>query len=137
VAASRERPAGEADDGFYVSVRRHGKAATVEVADTGCGVEESHLPLLFDRFFRAAPSDVEGSGLGLAIVEAIAKRHGLAVKLENRRDRPGLVARVSFPVEISKGVIDGTTNLEIDLDGQSLKDLRVLPGLILALRDLV
>jgi two-component system, OmpR family, sensor kinase len=98
--AVRYTPTGGSVD---VSVRRHGKAATVEVADTGCGVEESHLPLLFDRFFRAAPSDVEGSGLGLAIVEAIAKRHGLAVKLENRRDRPGLVARVSFPVEISKG----------------------------------
>ncbi len=44
-----------------------------------------------------------GSGLGLAIVEAIAKRHGLAVKLENRHDRRGLVARVSFPVGTSDG----------------------------------
>jgi two-component system, OmpR family, sensor kinase len=73
------------------------------VADTGCGVEENDLPHLCDRFFRAAPLDVEGSGLGLAIVEAIAKRHGLAVKLENRRDRRGLVARVSFPVGTGDG----------------------------------
>jgi two-component system OmpR family sensor kinase len=98
--AVRYMPTGGSVD---VSVRRHGKAAIVEVADAGCGVEESQLPHLFERFFRAAPPDVEGSGLGLAIVEAIAKRHGLAVKLEIRRDRPGLVARVSFPVETSKG----------------------------------
>jgi two-component system OmpR family sensor kinase len=98
--AVRYMPTGGSAD---VSVRRHGKAAIVEVADTGCGVEESQLPHLFERFFRAAPPDVEGSGLGLAIVEAIAKRHGLAVKLENRRDRPGLVASVLFPVETSKG----------------------------------
>jgi two-component system OmpR family sensor kinase len=98
--AVRYMPTGGSVD---VSVRRHGNAAIVEVADTGSGVGESQLPHLFERFFRAAPPDVEGSGLGLAIVEAIAKRHGLAVKLENRRDRPGLVARVSFPVETSKG----------------------------------
>ncbi len=98
--AVRYTPTGGSVD---VSVRRYGKTAIVEVADTGCGVEESQLPHLFDRFFRAAPPDVAGSGLGLAIVEAIAKRHGLAVKLENRHDRRGLVARVSFPVGTSDG----------------------------------
>jgi two-component system, OmpR family, sensor kinase len=98
--AVRYTPGGGSID---VSVRRQGRESVVEVADTGCGVEESQLPRLFARFYRVAPPDVEGSGLGLAIVEAIAKRHGLAVKLENRHDRRGLVARVSFPVETSDG----------------------------------
>ena len=98
--AVRYTPTGGSVD---VSVRRYRKTAIVEVADTGCGVEESQLPHLFDRLFRAAPPDVAGSGPGLAIVEAIAKRHGLAVKVENRHDRRGLVARVSFPVGTSDG----------------------------------
>ena len=53
----------------------------------------SELPRLFDRFYRAAPADIPGTGLGLSIVDAIAKRHGLAVALENRNGG-GLIARV-------------------------------------------
>jgi two-component system OmpR family sensor kinase len=56
-------------------------------------VSPSELPRLFDRFYRAAPADIPGTGLGLSIVEAIAKRHGLAVTVENRREG-GLLARV-------------------------------------------
>jgi two-component system OmpR family sensor kinase len=76
-----------------VSVRHRDGTAIVEVTDTGCGVSPSELPRLFDRFYRAAPADIPGTGLGLSIVDAIAKRHGLAVTVENRREG-GLLARV-------------------------------------------
>jgi two-component system, OmpR family, sensor kinase len=76
-----------------VSVRHRDGNAIVEVTDTGCGVSPSELPRLFDRFYRAAPADIPGTGLGLSIVDAIAKRHGLAVTVENRREG-GLLARV-------------------------------------------
>jgi two-component system OmpR family sensor kinase len=80
-----------------VSVRNAATGALVEVIDTGAGVDESDLPRLSDRFFRAAPPDVAGTGLGLAIVKAVAKRHGLTVTLANRLDRSGFAARVVFP----------------------------------------
>jgi two-component system OmpR family sensor kinase len=92
--AIRYTPPGGSVD---VSVVRWGTKTIVEVADTGCGVSEAELPRLFDRFFRAAPADVPGTGLGLSIVEAIAKRHGLLVRLENREDG-GLRARVASEV---------------------------------------
>ncbi|MFI5013885.1 MAG: ATP-binding protein [Hyphomicrobiales bacterium] len=92
--AVRYTPAGGVID---LSVRRQGKGAVVEVADTGGGVRESDLPKLCDRFFRAAPPQIEGSGLGLAIVDAIARRNGLGVSISNRRDPAGLLVRVSFP----------------------------------------
>jgi two-component system OmpR family sensor kinase len=76
-----------------VSVRRSGAKTIIEVADTGCGVSEDHLPRLFDRFFRAAPAHIPGTGLGLSIVKAIAKRHDLAVSIENRQSG-GLLVRV-------------------------------------------
>jgi two-component system OmpR family sensor kinase len=76
-----------------VSVRRNGTRTIVEVADTGCGVDESELPRLFDRFFRAAPAHIPGTGLGLSIVQAIASRHELAVSIENRK-AGGLLVRV-------------------------------------------
>jgi two-component system OmpR family sensor kinase len=71
----------------------------VEVADTGPGIDETLLPRVFDRFFRAN-TDVEGSGLGLSIVKAIVTRYGGTVRLQNRDDgQSGIVATVSFPVE--------------------------------------
>ena len=84
-------PGGSVD----VSVIRTASGFSVEVADTGCGVAEADIPRLFDRFFRAAPPDVDGSGLGLSIAAAVARRHALSVDIANRKDTNGLVVRVS------------------------------------------
>ena len=90
--AIRYTPAGGSVD---VSVRQNGNSVAVEILDTGCGVAKADIPRLFDRFFRAAPLDVEGSGLGLSIADAVATRHGFAIQIENRADRAGLRVRVS------------------------------------------
>lgn len=78
-----------------VAVRARDQAVTVEIADTGCGIREDALPRVFDRFFRAAPPEIEGTGLGLAICKVIATRYGLAITLKNRESGRGLVATVS------------------------------------------
>ena len=52
---------------------------TVSVTDTGEGVSESELEMLFDRYFRtdaSRNSSAVGSGLGLGISRDIAARHG-------------------------------------------------------------
>jgi signal transduction histidine kinase len=51
----------------------------IEVEDEGCGVPDSALERIFDRFARADAARTRaagGVGLGLAIVDAIAKGHG-------------------------------------------------------------
>ena len=88
-----------------VGVRRTGFTAVVEVRDTGCGIAAHKLPHVFDRFYRAAPSETEGSGLGLSIVAAVAKRHGLTVELKNREDRSGLSVRVSITASAANSLI--------------------------------
>jgi signal transduction histidine kinase len=51
----------------------------LRVRDTGPGIAPEHLPLIFDRFYKADASrehQAAGSGLGLSIVKAIVERHG-------------------------------------------------------------
>ena len=51
----------------------------ISVIDFGEGIESSHLPHLFDRFYRVDESRFRGSGgsgLGLAIVKSIVEAHG-------------------------------------------------------------
>jgi signal transduction histidine kinase len=58
----------------------------IEVDDEGCGVPESALGLIFDRFSRADAARTRatgGVGLGLAIVDAIAKGHGGRCEVRN------------------------------------------------------
>jgi two-component system OmpR family sensor kinase len=78
-----------------ITIRQLNGRFVVEVVDTGSGVAETDIPRLFDRFFRAAPLDIEGSGLGLSIAASVARRHGLEIEIVNRSDRQGLIARVS------------------------------------------
>ncbi|GMA74687.1 two-component sensor histidine kinase [Methylorubrum aminovorans] len=85
--------------GGQVDVRllnRNG-ACVVTVRDTGCGLPPGSEGRLFDRFFRAAPPEVEGTGLGLAIARRIAERNDLGLTVENRRDGQGTLATVRLP----------------------------------------
>jgi signal transduction histidine kinase len=54
------------------------------VEDTGVGISPTHLPHIFDRFYRVPSADAEkGLGLGLSFVAWIAKAHGGAVTVES------------------------------------------------------
>src|SRR5690606_41220786 len=62
----------------------------LRVQDSGPGISPEHLPLIFDRFYKAdaarAAGD-SGSGLGLSIVKAIVERHGGRVTASNAPER--------------------------------------------------
>jgi signal transduction histidine kinase len=68
----------------------------VRVRDTGPGIPPEHLPLIFDRFYKAdaARKAAGGSGLGLSIVKAIVERHGGTIAATNDR---GAVFDISLP----------------------------------------
>lgn len=53
----------------------------LDVEDSGPGIPEEQYERVFDRFYRAAPSEIPGTGLGLAIVKAIAEKHKTSVTL--------------------------------------------------------
>jgi len=68
----------------------------LRVRDTGPGISDEHLPLIFDRFYKvdAARKASGGSGLGLSIVKAIVERHGGTIRAYNDR---GAVFEIVLP----------------------------------------
>ena len=85
----------------YVTVRRDGDQALLEVADTGVGIPEDELPKVFNRFYRvdkARSRAAGGTGLGLSIVRDTVRRHGGWVTAQ-RRQSEGSVFTVGFPCE--------------------------------------
>ena len=59
------------------------KDGEVVVRDHGPGIDETDLPFVFDRFYRASSArGMPGSGLGLAIVRQVAESHGGEVRAE-------------------------------------------------------
>jgi two-component system phosphate regulon sensor histidine kinase PhoR len=75
------------------------KNILTEVADNGYGIEEEHLPRLFERFYRTDAGrsrDQGGSGLGLAIVKHIIEAHKQTV---NVRSTKGVGSTFGFTLE--------------------------------------
>jgi two-component system sensor histidine kinase BaeS len=68
-----------------LSADRVGDTLRLRVRDSGPGIDASHLPLIFDRFYKADASRkaAGGSGLGLSIVKAIVERHGGSISAHN------------------------------------------------------
>jgi signal transduction histidine kinase len=73
-------------DGGSVTARVEEEDGSValSVSDTGVGISEEQLPLIFERFYRADPSrSAGGAGLGLSIARQIAESHGGQIRAES------------------------------------------------------
>jgi len=75
-----------------------GESIVLAGRDDGVGVEESEVPRLFERFFRADRARASrGTGLGLAIVKHIVTQAGGTVEARGGQGR-GLEIRCVFPI---------------------------------------
>ena len=66
---------------------RQGEAVAFQVADTGPGIPEEHLPHIFERFYRVdkARSRKEGgSGVGLTVAKGLVEAMGGRIFVESR-----------------------------------------------------
>lgn len=66
-----------ADKQVYVRQLNREDGVIIEIEDTGDGIEEDKIKLIFDKYYRSEnhKREVVGTGLGLSIVKAVLKLH--------------------------------------------------------------
>ncbi|MDE2028650.1 MAG: hypothetical protein KGJ11_08920, partial [Candidatus Omnitrophica bacterium] len=70
------------------------KQFTIEISDTGCGIEPKDLSHIFDPFFTKKD---KGTGLGLAITHEIIKRHDGKIFVESQLGK-STTFRIELPI---------------------------------------
>lgn len=57
----------------------------IEISDTGCGISEKDLSVIFDRFYQSEPSPgVAGSGIGLHMVKEYVSLHNGKIEVQSK-----------------------------------------------------
>lgn len=77
------------------------KAVKLTISDSGIGIEQNEIPLLFDEFYRSKKAkkyDEEGTGLGLSIVKSIVEKHRGTIDVSSEPGK-GTTFSVNIPIE--------------------------------------
>lgn len=76
---------------------------TVAVTDTGIGIPNEHLPLIFNRFYRVPREDesIDGTGLGLSIVKSIVEKHNGKIEVKSEAGK-GSTFMIILPIRESE-----------------------------------
>ena len=96
------------DDKIEISISYHDAIAKLVVHDTGVGIEDDKLSLIFDRFFQSntADSTVQSSGIGLALVKELVELHHGQITVKSNAQKSagttGTTFTVSLPVSEDK-----------------------------------
>jgi signal transduction histidine kinase len=96
-----------------VTLQKNDTEIRIRFEDQGIGIPSEHVPFIFERFYRAAPSgngDAHSGGLGLAIAQAIVRAQGGSIQCESSEGvgstftviLPACQTRETFPVNSPK-----------------------------------
>lgn len=80
-------------------VKRDKQNILFQVIDNGIGIQEEHLPLIFERFYRIENKvhTIKGTGLGLTIVKKSVEQHGGKLSARSKFGE-GSIFEFSLPI---------------------------------------
>ncbi len=90
------------DNPVDIIIDKENGEMTIQVRDSGPGLDEENIDKYFDKFYRHNMKDSvqAGTGLGLAICKGMLEAQGLAIKAYNRKDeQSGAVFEIVIPGE--------------------------------------
>ena len=93
-----------------VDARVEGQTLIVDVTDTGIGIAQAHLDLIFDEFWQVERPHTRvygGSGLGLAVSRKLARLLGGDITVASREGQ-GSTFTLTLPVDVSTPLVADT-----------------------------
>ena len=94
------------DTPIDLNLSRDDGHAVISVTDRGCGIPESEIPHIFDRFYRAQGSSrADGTGLGLALAREIMDHLGGNIQVQSH---PGAGSTFSVALPLTVDSRDGS-----------------------------
>jgi signal transduction histidine kinase len=81
---------------LFIKTSNSNDEIKIEIADTGIGIEASHLKQIFDPFFTTKTAG-KGTGLGLAVCYGIITAHGGKIEVESNEHR-GTTFYIALPI---------------------------------------
>lgn len=79
------------DEGEIVITAKHANGvATIEIADTGKGIEQENIDHIFEPFYK--DSEIEGIGIGLQITKQLIQLHGGEISIVSTADTGTIVS---------------------------------------------
>lgn len=100
----------EADGSVSILISSTGNFWSIEVKDSGKGIDPVFLPFVFDRFRQEDASTTRkfgGLGLGLSISKNLVELHGGTIRVESRGRGHGAKFIVRFPMAAIHSEIHG------------------------------
>jgi two-component system NtrC family sensor kinase len=79
-----------------ISTSEENGKVLISIADTGCGIKEEHLEMIFEPFY-TTKSVGKGTGLGLSVSYGIVRKHGGIMKVESKEGK-GTTFTITLPV---------------------------------------
>jgi signal transduction histidine kinase len=82
-----------------LSAKPEGEEIVIRISDSGCGIQPSDVPYVFEKFYRGRPcttakgrvngdaSEAPGIGLGLYLARTIVEEFGGRIRVESSNDR--------------------------------------------------
>ncbi|WP_280156248.1 ATP-binding protein [Piscinibacter sp. XHJ-5] len=98
------------EDGIVTLCSRRGpESLSIEVKDTGVGLEPAQLPFVFERFQQADSSSTRrasGLGLGLTLAQQLVELHGGRISVDSAGAGQGTTFTIELPEHLSEKTAD-------------------------------
>jgi heavy metal sensor kinase len=100
---------------IHLSLVEENQQVVIKVEDTGIGIEQSAIPHVFDRFWRAdkvRSRSEGGAGLGLSLASQIVQRHGGTIFVESNVDQ-GTAFTVKLDTAEARQIDNLSENMQV------------------------